>query len=324
MRRFGFVLVCFSLVACGSSSSPSDPGPSDGGGDTPGGSVTADQACADLAAALCDRSFACAALYSDVTYGDAASCKTRLKASCLGSLSSPSVTETPKMTSDCATAVNAAACEPLLAKRTLDACIPAPGGVSNGGACGDPEQCASGFCAYASDSICGVCAALPSPGDACINLQCGREMTCVNGKCQKPGMVGDACSTRDQPCAPGLSCFGGKCVKGGGPGATCDKVEVDAPDCDGTQGVFCNISTKVCQKALEAKAGETCGLSGSDYKLCVAGAVCKLAAGAFSGTCIAPAADGAACSAGTDGPGCLQPAYCIGGVCKVADAKSCR
>jgi hypothetical protein len=326
MRRIGFpfaVLAILTSSACSSSSSPSDPGTVDGGSDTPGATVTADQACTDLAAAYCDKSFSCAPLYSDITYGDAATCKTRLKASCLGSLSAPSVTETPARASDCAKAVNATACGDLLAKKSIDKCIPSPGGVTDGGACGDPEQCASGFCAYATDSLCGVCSAVPKPGDACINLQCGREMTCVLGKCQKPGVLGDTCSSRDQPCAPGLSCFSGKCVKGGGPGATCDDVEVDAPNCDLTQGVACNKATKVCQKLLEAKAGETCGLSGSDYKVCVAGAICKVAAGSFSGTCVAPAADGAACSAGSDGPGCLQPAYCIGGVCKLADAKSC-
>lgn len=331
MQRIGFLCALFAMLTstgCGSSSSPSgEPGPTDGGsdaaGDTSGTTVTADQACADLAAAYCDKSFSCALLYSDVTYGDAATCKTRLKASCLGSLSSPSVAETPAMTEDCAKAVVASSCDDLLAKKSIDKCIPAPGAVASGGACGDPEQCASGFCAYASDSICGVCAPLPRPGDACINNQCGREMSCVLGKCQKPGVVGDACSSRDQPCAPGLSCFGGKCVRGGGPGAKCDKVEVDDPDCDGTQGVACNTATKVCQKLLEAKAGETCGVSGSDYKVCTGGAICKLATGAISGTCLAPAADGTACSAGTDGPGCLQPAYCISGVCKLADAKSC-
>src|SRR4051812_27180407 len=79
MRRIGSVfalLALFSLGACGSSSSSGDPGPTDGGstdgGGDGGGTVTADQACADLAAAYCDRSFACAALYSDITYADAA------------------------------------------------------------------------------------------------------------------------------------------------------------------------------------------------------------------------------------------------------------
>jgi hypothetical protein len=343
MRAIGFPLAVVAisvLGACGSSSSTADPvsgdastdtfgtdtfGTDTSGTDTSGPAVSADQACADLAAAYCDRSFACALLFSDVTYGDATTCKTRLKASCLGSLSAPGVAETPEMTAACAKAVVSSTCDDLLAKKPIPACVPAPGAVADGGACGDREQCASGFCAYATDSICGVCAAMPKAGDPCVNNQCCPDMNCVaaTNKCQKPTILGEACSSRDMPCAPGLSCFGGKCVRGGTAGAKCDKVEVDDPDCDGTQGVFCNTTTKVCQKALEAKAGETCGLSGSDFKLCVGGAVCKVATGTFSGTCIAPAADGAACSAGSDGPGCLQPAYCIGSVCKLADAKSC-
>ena len=327
MRRLGFFFAVLALVGCGSSVSTADPGAdggTDGGGKDGGSTVTADQGCADLAGAYCDKLFGCALLYADITYGDAAKCKERLKTSCLGSLSSTGVAETPPMTEACSKQVSSTACEDLLAKKPLDKCVPAPGAVADGSACGDPEQCASTFCAYGKDSICGTCAPVPKVGDACVNLQCGRDLNCVLGKCQRPGTSGEACSSRDTPCAPGLSCFGGKCVKGGGPGAACDKVEVDNPDCDGTQGVFCNPATKVCQKALEAKAGEACGLSGSDYKVCVGASVCKLAAGAFSGTCIAPAADGAACSAGSDGPGCLQPAYCIGGVCKLADAKSCK
>ncbi|MEO7094262.1 MAG: hypothetical protein ABI175_13485, partial [Polyangiales bacterium] len=225
MRRTGFLFAVLAFVtsgACGSSVDTAEPAPADAGSDTGGDTasggdsatggdtagISADQACTELAAAYCDRSFSCALLFSDVTYGDAASCKTRLKASCLGSLSSPSVTETPGMTADCARAVVAATCDDLLSKKAIDKCVPAPGGVANGGACGDPEQCASTFCAYASDSICGVCAAIPSPGESCTNNQCGREMNCVLGKCQKPAVLGATCSSRDLPCAPGLSCFG--------------------------------------------------------------------------------------------------------------------
>ena len=231
------------------------------------------------------------------------------------------------MTAACAGAVASESCADALGKVTPPSCVPAPGDVGDGLACGDDEQCKSGFCAIPGGSLCGTCAELPKPGDACISGSCGRNLTCVSGKCQAPGEIGATCDSASQPCEASASCFGGKCVAGGGPGATCDSNEKTAPSCDVTQGVFCNPTTHVCQKILEAKAGDACGydFAAGSYSVCVAGAICRTSAGGFSGTCVAASADGATCNAdAATGPGCLSPATCVSSVCKLSDPSSCK
>lgn len=308
----------------------SDSGKADGAGDgvadggDGGPSVSADKACSDLAAAYCGEISTCAPIFIDFVYGDVATCTSRLKAECLLTIGAPSVAETPSATEACASSISTLTCSDAFAKKSTGACVPIPGDRANGKPCGTYEQCSSGFCPIAADASCGTCAPSPHAGDPCVAGTCGQALDCVSGKCQHPGTLGDACDPKATPCATSLSCRGGTCIAAAKAGEACDEGEVAAPKCDGAKGLFCNGLTKVCQKLGEAKAGEACGLVGSDVKVCVGGAFCRRATGTtFTGTCVAVAADGAACNE-TDGPHCLAPAKCVGGTCKLPDPTSCK
>ena len=290
------------------------------------GGPSADAACSALGEAYCAKLGDCAKVLVDVIWGDVVACRARLKAACLTTLSSSGVHETPAMTSSCARDLGAASCASVLAKDVVASCVPAPGDVVDGKACGDDEQCKSGFCATPAGSICGTCAPQPKPGDSCVSGQCGRALECVSGSCRKPGKLGEACDKTSQPCEAGLSCFSGKCVAGGKAGASCDTNESTAPSCDGTAGVFCS-PTHVCQTLKEGRPGDACGydVASGSFTICTAAATCRTGAGGLTGTCIAAAADGAACNAdGKTGPGCTSPAKCVAGVCKLPDPSSCK
>ena len=314
MSTFSRVIVAslaIAIAGCSSSSS----------GDS--AATNPDQACNDAAAAVCAAYQRCTPFFVDLGWGDLATCQTRTKASCTSTLSATGSTMTAQQVSDCGKGATGISCADLFDKGAPDACVPPAGTVANGKACGDDAQCVSTFCAIASGTLCGTCAPLTNAGDACVSGQCSRHLGCIAGKCVKPGALGDACDARNAPCGTALSCFSGKCVAAAKAGDKCDAAEITAPNCDLTQGVGCNPGTKVCQKVIEAKAGESCGLVGSDFKVCVPGGRCKIAPGVASGTCIAPVADGASCG-GADLAPCLSPAKCIGGVCKLPDPNSCK
>ncbi|MDP9001178.1 MAG: hypothetical protein M3O46_13840, partial [Myxococcota bacterium] len=100
-----------------------------------------------------------------------------------------------------------------------------------------------------------------------------------------------------------------------------------AQNCDASQLLFCDPGTSLCKTWKTASAGGTCGLSFLDasFTVCTAGANCKTATGSTTGTCEAPAADGAMCDGpGMTGPKCFAPAVCANGACKIPDPASCR
>ncbi len=69
-------------------------------------------------------------------------------------------------------------------------------------------------------------------------------------------------------------------------------------------------------------AGQSCGVINNVVVACLAGASCQRPAGSTTGTCVAPAADGAACDA-TNGPFCSGPAKCVSGTCQLPGSASC-
>jgi len=288
-----------------------------------GTTLSADQACTDLAASICSRIDACTNVLIAVVYGDVDTCKKRVKLGCLPGLAAPGTSSTPEKAEACAKDFPTETCIDLFAKNPAASCIPSPGKVANGMACGEDAQCDSTFCARTPGAGgCGVCAPMPKEGDACVNNQCGRLLECnTKDKCYKTRVLGETCSA-DTPCAASLSCFGGKCVAAAKAGEACDGTATSAPTCDTTAGLGCNPVAKVCQVLVFAKAGDTCGYVAPDFKLCTGGSFCKTTGG-FSGVCVAPAADGAPCNP-KDGPQCLSPAICSGGVCKLVDPAACN
>ena len=300
-----------------------------------GSDLTADEACTRIAQDRCTRLQACSA--SDLTrrWPDVASCEQREKLACTEALAAPKTANTPSTTDACAAALAAEDCPAFLA--AVDpptACVVQHGPFAAGAACSFAAQCATGFCAVAAGALCGTCAPQPMPGDSCANQGCGQTMVCVAGtqQCEVPVASGAACSS-SIPCAQGLACVGGTtgtCMaEGETVGAACDVRRLTAPDCDAAAGLACDRSSNTCVMQPLAPAGATCGEITTVFTACMSGATCVRAAGSTTGTCIAPAADGAACDS-VSGPGCLFPARCVpsaagasAGTCQLPGSTTC-
>src|SRR5262249_38980130 len=98
------------------------------------------------------------------------------------------------------------------------------------------------------------------------------------------------------------------------------------PGCNTQFGLSC--INNACQPSVLALPGEPCGVLFVPTRtaVCVLGGACiKVNADDRSGTCVAPAPDGAACNDDeTIGPPCLLPAKCVTGICTVPDPRRCR
>jgi hypothetical protein len=293
--------------------------------------VTREKACEDISKAICDQYSKCLPLFISLGFGDVATCVSRTKVGCPTGFDAPSTSSNPARVASCAAEIGKLTCEGLT-QATPAVCIPEPGGLADGASCADDAQCKSTWCAKNEDASCGTCAVQPAVGAACVDLgkkndgstqkSCGRNLECAKDACAKPAPTGAACSD-SQPCGIGLACFNSKCVAAGKPGSKCDPAGVTEPGCDLLQGSFCNQTTKVCQAFIYSKAGEPCSFSATEIKVCSAGSKCIGATATSPGTCVAPAADGAACNV-TNGPDCLAPAKCRDGLCKLPSASACN
>lgn len=284
-----------------------------------GSSVSADKACTDLAAAVCTQLQNCAAPLVTTGYGDVATCQARAKLACMPALMAPNTSATPDKLDKCATAYAAATCDALYTRDTPAACIPDPGKLADGAACGDDAQCTSTYCKKPSGQVCGVCGARAAAGGACtVNEDCAFKLTCANQVCVAYAAVGASCDP-GHPCAPPNVCKAGTCAVPAGAGQACTP-SASGGDCDGTKGLFCNPQTRVCAQATYAGPGQACGIVNGGFVGCSAGGTCKFAG--IMGTCTAPAADGAACDANMS-VGCSAPSECVNGVCKLPDPATC-
>ena len=293
--------------------------------------VTREQACAQISRAICDQYAKCLPFLLTLGFGDTATCVSRTSASCPVAFDAPSTSSNPARVSACAAELGKLTCEGLT-QATPASCIPEPGGLADGASCSDDAQCKSTWCAKNDDAQCGTCRVQPAVSAACVDLgkkndgttqkSCGRNLECAKDVCAKPAATGATCG-ETQPCGLGLACFNSKCVAAGKPGAKCDPAGVTDPGCDLLQGSFCNQTTKVCQAFIYSKAGEACSFSATEIKVCSAGTKCIGATATAPGTCVAPAADGAACNA-KDGTDCLAPAKCLDGLCKLPSASACK
>jgi hypothetical protein len=133
--------------------------------------------------------------------------------------------------------------------------------------------------------------------------------------CAAGAAVGAACSAT-VPCALGYLCAGGTCSALVEPGGSCTPT---ASACNVLEGLYCEAPVGVpdeCAHAMYAQAGGACGVTGGAITACAAAGFCK------AGTCIAAAADGAACDT-TNGPGCTLPATCSNGTCALPEPSAC-
>ena len=317
--RLAYISFLFALFGCGSD-------------------LTADQACTHVAEDRCSQLQTCSAADLSRRWPDLATCEAREKLACTEALAAPHTANTPSHVEECGGELVAQACGPFLSGVNPPmACVPEHGTLAVGAACSFAAQCSTGFCSVAPDTLCGACAAPPNPGDSCAAQGCGPIMVCVAATetCAVPSASGAACSA-SQPCLQGLACVGatqtasGTCMpEATTAGAACDARRQTMADCDAAAGLTCDRSTNTCVSQPLAASGQPCGLVGTTETACSGGATCVRPAGSATGTCVAPAADGAACDSAS-GPGCEFPARCVptsaggtAGTCQLPGSISC-
>jgi hypothetical protein len=294
-------------------------------GDDASASISAEAACDDAVKAYCKKIDECAPFFVKIGFGDAATCEKRFALNCVQNFSAPGTSATPSRLSQCATDVKTTTCEEVLGRKLPLSCRTEAGSLKDGTPCGDDAQCTGKLCRQANDSnVCGACSSIGAGGAACERDEdCDNELGCADKKCVAFGKAGSPCSAT-QPCIRTLSCNKGTCAQPLAAGAACDgPADQSTNPCEALKGFFCHPQTKVCTAAGMAAAGAACGFIDKNIVLCTGGGHCKTTPPAVSGTCLAPAADGAACDA-TNGPKCVAPAQCLGGICKVSDPATCK
>lgn len=349
----GTLCASFAIAfGCGGSSTSDDSSAAgdagDGGNDS---SIPNNQACADLAKARCAEIDKCGGGHGVlVRYGDETTCESRLTAQCVTNLAAPNTGASSSTVEACAQSILTEDCASFLGNDQPDPCVPPAGSVANGAACGVSAQCQSTYCWVSTGSACGTCATAPVAGSSCAaSRECGGRggLICVRATttCVIAAAQSAPCDDT-QPCAAGLDCVrtiapdagadagapsNGICQPAGASvGAACRAGSVNEPACDKALYLTCERKTRQCAADLFAAPGAACGESDAGTTDCTSGSLCA-PPGDKTGTCLATAAEGAACDT-TNGPTCLAPARCIGtsvdggvtGTCTLADPSTCR
>ena len=348
-RAWGALALTIGGTGCGASTSHAIDGPS----------LTAVMACADLAHAVCSKRGACTNGFAiERNYGGEPTCEARVAIPCVTDLGATGTSATPETREACAQdyANTDSTCVGLFDNDPTPACTPDAGTVALGGGCGAPAQCASTYCAIARDQVCGTCQPLPAVGATCtVDADCGRGLACAmpahatTGTCAAYVAENGACIAGVSPCQAGLSCVGEDSATAT-PGvckpavtvidAACDGSRKTMAACDAQAGLACiptaaTSAVGSCQPIQLVGPNATCGQIGGPPITaivdCGAGGSCvKAAPGDKTSTCVAPAADGAACDT-VAGPPCLAPAKCVPttpggttGMCTLRDATQCH
>jgi hypothetical protein len=300
-------------------------------------------ACAAEATANCAKREQCQDKGATREFGGMDACTTRLTASCVAALAAPGQGNNPTAVTACAATITAATCAAYLDPAGV--CPQQKGTGADGSACAYAGQCSTGFCATPYGAACGVCAELPKAGDAC-GSGCGAQaLSCdhTTGTCLAIVAVGAKCDATNL-CGPSADCVGadaktmtqGTCTaEGEMAGAACDNTSKTAARCDRNAGLACNAMTKMCEAMPTATAGAVCGADKKTGTVTeCSGGTCETPAGAAQATCVAYAADGAACDT-NNGPVCTPQASCIGmagaaggsgvtGTCQLPSATACK
>ena len=249
-------------------------------------------------------------------FGDIATCKTRNRMGCTDTFVANGATVTPSQVQACMDAQNQASCNDWFAGVVPPSCDFPAGTLSNGATCATADQCASESCNY-GNSLCGACATPAPAGGSCQSVNCAEGLVCAGAyTCVTMGAAGGVCDS-GHPCQSNLVCVNGTCSAPLAPGSACNP---QASACNGTQGHLCANGT--CQAVGMAGTGQACGYINNGVTLCSASGTCNIPQGQSTGSCAAAAADGAACNNET-GPGCMPPAGCFDGVCKLRTPASC-
>jgi hypothetical protein len=300
------------LLAC--SGSTTDPGGTDG---------AVRQATLDsITQAYCKKLTGCFGLLGQTQYGTEENCRARLSLEVNATVKGPGANIQESQASACLKAAEAATCEDITS--SLAACQ-FKGTLTDGAACANDAQCASGVCYVPDKAACGTCKAMAKAGGDCSATKCEPGLTCNKNQCVARAKEGATCND-SVPCAVGLSCTEGKCTKGLGAKAAC---KVNGAPCDTLAGLYCkpaSLQTQdgTCEPLTLAKPGAACGLSLSplDFAVCVDRSDCIGASQGKQGVCTAHLNDGAECGDGK--PSCLAPAQCRNGKCAVLDPTICK
>jgi hypothetical protein len=300
----------------GSSSGGSSSSTSSGGGLDSG---VEEQACTDLVTAGCNRLNECAPYGLIAVFGDMNTCIARGKLACPSLFHAPGTGGSPMAAEACVAATMSISCQDLLDNVPASACV-FHGTRPLGASCGADADCsANAYCDFSSGKVCGVCTARLASGGTCVGdsycqtgLVCGKSTNnnATTGTCIAPGDQGAKCDST-HPCLATLGCSAaGTCGSYLQLGASCT-----AQNCDLLHGLYCDPVKHVCIQSHTASAGATCGYAMGAYSICTSSDSCVLASStAISGTCLAAAGDGKSCNV-SNGPECLLPAFCVGGVC---------
>jgi hypothetical protein len=279
--------------------------------------------CAAYAAKFCDRVASCSPPYLVWVYGTTAACAQRFELQCQAEAVAPGSGVSAAAAMTCAAALDGASCDDLMAD-SVPACQ-VKGTLPAGAACGSGSQCASGFCRTPETAFCGKCDARGAEGSSCdSDAACQFPLLCSEaGRCAAPAGEGELCN-ESRPCKPGpLFCGSDNtCHRPSGEGKACNRTGSAAyQPCE--TGLICRPTANgTCRPLRLVDPGLTCGISptGSSVVLCNGSGSC------VDDTCRLPGKDGEACTASPlgDSGGCLPPALCLGGLCKLPDPASCR
>jgi hypothetical protein len=324
--------------------------------------VSAEGACSSYADAYCKLVTQCMSSFYDLFgWSGESQCVARIHLACLDTLAAPGMGLKPEYFAAYADWFSSLTCSATYdwALQSSSTDVPAgcggPGSVADGKNCFDDQQCAGTSCLIPDNAVCGTCVT-PAVGSACnTSSDCGDSFDCSGGKCQARAAIGEQCSgtsscvknaycdsagtcaaklaaggtcTSDTACQSSLVCgAGGACKKPtlGALGASCELSE--ARSCNVYAGLRCDVSSKTCVTETWPVVGEACGTfvvdgGTSNIPFCSGGARCVVDQSTGQGTCMAPIADGLACSS-TAGPPCINPAECVGGVCTLPNSTSC-
>jgi hypothetical protein len=194
----------------------------------------------------------------------------------------------------------------------------------------------SSYCNLGPGGKCGTCAAgLGAAGAGCYrDDDCAYGTTCVGkdvtvspakqGACTAPGKSGATCDDK-HPCLASLACNAGVCAQPVAAGATCSQTGTNFfGSCNELAGNYCSMRTNgVCSTITLVSSGQQCGAINGALTTCEKTTKCPTPPGAATATCNDPAMDFGNCNQ-QNGPWCLTPAECIGGVCTLPAPASCK
>ena len=279
-------------------------------------------ACTSYTANVCTQYNQCAPDVLTSLYGTIAECERRYALFCALLVSYPDTSWTEARAKTCGSALAGLSCDSFLLapfNGGPTSCQPTPGLRANGANCVDSGQCSSAYCQHVATSLCGTCAARAPVGSGCRTVaDCESGLACVSGVCAVALTTGKACTTGAMQCAVGEYCQAGTCQP---PIALNGACTAAGAVCNDLVGLYCSTTSHTCVADVGyAAAGGTCGVIGSPAGVegCSAAGTCD----ETTLTCVAAAADGAACGVATH-VGCTNPAVCFGGVCALATPSTC-